>query len=137
MHNAAFADDAFMRLIWGGVADRASFDRALAKDFSLRRVCVRKGLAPGFPDPVGMTLAFVIDTTGEEEPPAVQEEDEHLSGTDVPLFKEFMAMLERVRAAYRERDSRFYREFGLPISGSDWCSSRQVCSLALGGICGP
>ncbi|GAA5878895.1 hypothetical protein JCM3774_004363 [Rhodotorula dairenensis] len=121
MHNVAFADDTFMRLIWGDVTDRASFDRALAKDFSRRRVCVHKALAPGFKDPVGMTLAFVVDTRregreqsrseeveGSQQPQQQPAQEEHLPGTDVTLFKEFMTMLERVRAAYRKRDPRFY-----------------------------
>lgn len=110
MHNASFADDAFMRLIWGRTA-RDEFDRELSKDFSRRRAHVQKGIAPGFGTPVGMTLAFVVDTQAERGRDGTipeEEAEEHLPGTDVGLFKEFMTMLNRVRAAYRERDSRFY-----------------------------
>ena len=111
MHNASFADDAFMRLIWGRTT-RDDFDRELAKDFSRRRAHVQKGIAPGVRDPVGMTLAYIVDTEAEiTREGAESEAEEHLLGTDVGLFKEFMAMLERVRAAYRERDSHFYREY--------------------------
>ena len=110
MHNTSFADDAFMRLIWGRTA-RDDFDRGLAKDFSRRRAHVQKGIAPGVRDPVGMTLAYIVDTAAEcGTEGAESEQEEHLPGTDVGLFKEFMAMLNRVRTAYRERDSRFYRE---------------------------
>lgn len=113
MHNASFADDAFMRLIWGRT-DSGDFDRALAKDFSRRRAHVQKGIAPGVRDPVGMTLAYIVDTVAERgKENAKVEEEEHLPGTDVGLLKEFMAMLDRVRAAYREGDSRFYREYQL------------------------
>lgn len=118
MHNASFADDAFMRLIWGRTA-RDEFDRELSKDFSRRRAHVQKGIAPGFGTPDGMTLAFVVDTQAERGRDGTipeEEAEEHLPGTDVGLFKEFMTMLNRVRAAYRERDSRFYREYYLPTS---------------------
>ncbi|GAA5977872.1 hypothetical protein JCM10908_005128 [Rhodotorula pacifica] len=112
MHNASFADDAFMQLIWGNT-DRPAFDRELAKDFSHRRACVQKGIAPGFEEPVGMTLAYLVDVDAERAESArsdkkPEEEEKHLPGTDVELFKDFMAMLDRVRAAYREQDSRFY-----------------------------
>ncbi|KAG0654888.1 40S ribosomal protein S20 [Rhodotorula mucilaginosa] len=108
MHNASFADDAFMRLIWGRTTCD-DFDRELAKDFSRRRAHVQKGIAPGVRDPVGMTLAYRVDTAAERGRNGIApEEEEHLPGTNVGLLKEFMAMLDRVRAAYRERDSRFY-----------------------------
>jgi GNAT superfamily N-acetyltransferase len=119
MHNASFADDAFMRLIWGRTTCD-DFDRELAKDFSRRRAHVQKGIAPGVRDPVGMTLAYRVDTAAERGRNGIApEEEEHLPGTNVGLLKEFMAMLDRVRAAYRERDSRFYREYWVATTPTD------------------
>lgn len=115
MHNSAFAPDPFVSLIWGKV-DRGEADRSLAIDFTRRRDKIRRADAIGFAGPVGMALAYRVDvemerkSAREGQTPA-EEEIPHPEGTDVELFKEFMGMLDRVRAGFRERDARFYRAF--------------------------
>ncbi|GAA6026600.1 hypothetical protein JCM8202_000100 [Rhodotorula sphaerocarpa] len=112
MHNSAFAPDPFVSLIWGKV-DRGEADRSLAIDFTRRRDKIRRADAIGFAGPVGMALAYRVGVEMEQksaregQTPA-EEEIPHPEGTDVELFKEFMGMLDRVRAGFRERDARFY-----------------------------
>lgn len=111
VHNLAFANDAFMPLIWGQV-DPEEHARRLGEWFKTEKLKIRKAVAPGFAKPVGMTLAYEIDVEKErgKEAPPLPLDDEHQPGTDVELFKEFMGMLARVRSKYREQDDRFIRE---------------------------
>lgn len=110
LHRRSFAEEPWMKYIWGQVDDDAHC-RRMAKYLASDLANIRRADAPGFRTPVGMSHAYVVDVEQERgrPAPAFAAGDDHEPGTDVELLKEFMALLAEVRSRFRQRDSRFMR----------------------------